>query len=405
MAIAKKERVNKRVIYDLALFGGPQLFSYIISTSNLVRPDIEVFLSYSRQFHERKQYTNNGPMVRLLESRLAELHRTKHCIAFANGFWAIVLTMKALALPGRTEIVIPSLTYRRLADIIAWLQLKPRFCEVDPQTLAVTADTVAACVNDETAAILAAHPIVNCCDVEGVAALGRRTGIPVVFDSVESVYESVAGGKIGSFGRAECFSLHASKLINGFEGGYVSTDDDDLARRLTLMRGFGFNGPDNVVEFGLNAKLCEAHACMALACLDDLEDQVARNRARYHRYKEALRKAPGLRLLEFDERYGTSYKNIVVELTPGWPLSRAHTLDILHAEGALARPYYSPPLHRKSMSYPHIPADLPITDQLAEKFMLLPCGHFVTDADIDALCALLAFIDGNAAQIHGRLAS
>ena len=61
----------------------------------------------------------------------------------------------------------PSLTYRRLADIAAWIRLKPRFCEVDPETLAVTAETVAPCLNHETALILAAHPIVNCCDVRG----------------------------------------------------------------------------------------------------------------------------------------------------------------------------------------------------------------------------------------------
>lgn len=397
--------MNKGAIGDLAVFGGASLFTKVISTSNLVKPDIDVLLHYSRQFYEEKQYTNNGPTVRLLESRLAEFHQAGHCVSFANGFWAIVLTLKALALPGRSEIVIPSLTYRRLADIIAWLRLKPRFCEVDPQTLAMTARTVAACVNDETAAILAAHPIVNCCDVEAIAAFGRQAGIPVVFDSVESVYESVAGGKIGSFGEAECFSLHASKLINGFEGGYVTTNDANLARRLLVMRGFGFYGPDNVIEFGLNSKLCEPHACMALACLDDLEDQVLRNRARYYRYRESLRRVPGLRLLEFDERFRTSYKNIVVELTPHWPLSRAQTLDILHAEGALARAYYAPPLHRKHMGYPHVPAELPMTDQLAEKFMLLPCGHFVTEQDIDSLCALLAFAAENAPQILGRRVS
>jgi dTDP-4-amino-4,6-dideoxygalactose transaminase len=367
-----------------------------------VRPDIEVFLEYSRKFYKERQYTNNGPMARHLETRLAQFHQAKHCVAFANGFWAIVLTIKALAIPDRTEIVMPSLTYRRLADIAAWTRLKPRFCEVDPGTLGVTAETVAPCLNDETALILAAHPIVNCCDVERIATLGRDRGIPVVFDSVESVYETVSGGKIGAFGDAECFSLHASKLINGFEGGYVTTNDDELARRLLVMRGFGFFGPDKVIDFGLNAKLNETHACMALACLDELEDQVLRNRRRYHRYRESLRSSAGLRLLEFDETQKTSYKNIVVELTGEWPLNRSETLDIMHAEGALARSYYAPPLHRKSMSYPHVAAELPLTDRLAEAFMLLPCGHFVSELDIDALCALLAFVERNAGAIRDR---
>jgi dTDP-4-amino-4,6-dideoxygalactose transaminase len=394
--------MRKQYVDDLAIFNGPRLFETIISTSNLVRPDIEAFLEYSRRFYKDRQYTNNGPMVRLLESRLAEFHQAEQCVAFANGFWAIVLTIKALAIPDRKEIVMPSLTYRRLADIAAWTHLKPHFCEVDPGTLAVTAETVAPCLNDETALILAVHPIVNCCDVEGIADLSRDSGVPVVFDSVESVYETVPSGKIGSFGNAECFSLHASKLINGFEGGYVTFNDDVLARRLHVMRGFGFLGQDNVTEFGLNSKLNETHACMALACLDDLEDQIGRNRERYCRYRELLRSSSALRLLEFDETQKTSYKNIVVELTDAWPLSRAHTLEILHAEGALARPYYAPPLHSKSMSYPYVPATLPLTDRLAEVFMLLPCGHLVSELDIDALCKLLAFIEQNGVAIRDR---
>jgi dTDP-4-amino-4,6-dideoxygalactose transaminase len=394
--------MRKQAIDELAIFGGPRQFETIVSTSNLVRPDVEAFLGYSRQFYDQKQYTNNGPMVRLLEARFADFHQAKHCLAVANGFWGIVLTIAGLALPGRSEVVMPSLTYRRLADIAAWTRLKPRFCEVDPKTLAVTAETISACVTRETALILAPHPIVNCCDVERIAALGRDAGLPVVFDSVESVYETVAGGKIGSFGDAECFSLHASKLINGFEGGYVTTNNDELAQRLKVMRGFGFFGHDNVIEFGLNAKLNETHACMALASFDDLEDQVARNRNRYRRYQELLPSARGLRLLEFDETQKTSYKNIVVELTGDWPLSRAETVDILHAEGALARPYYEPPLHRKKMSYPHVPAVLPETDRLAELFLLLPCGHFVSEPDIDSLCGLLAFIGENASAIREK---
>ena len=397
--------MQKQAIDDLAVLGGPRLFATPISTSNLVRPDFDKFLEYSSIFYGQHRYTNNGPVVQKLEQRLAEFHQAKHCIALANGFWAIVLAIKCLAIPARTEIVMPSLTYRRLADIAAWTNLKPRFCDVDAHTLSMTPQTVASCLTDDTALVLAVHPIVNCCDVEGIAEVATRAGTPIVFDAVESVYETVEGRKIGSFGHVECFSLHASKLINGFEGGYITTDDADLAYRLSIQRGFGFFGQDNVIELGINAKLNEIHASMALASLDDLEDQVIRNRTRYEQYRKALRPVRGLRLLEFDESEKTSYKNIVVELTDRWPLTRERTLDILHAEGALARPYYAPPLHKKAMSYPFVPANLPITDDLAERYMLLPCGHFVSQADIDAVCALFSFIENDAGAIRTRFPS
>lgn len=251
---------------------------------------------------------------------------------------------------------------------------------------------------------MAVHPIVNCLDVDGLVALANEKNIPLLIDSVESVYESTPGGKVGSFGNAEVFSLHASKFLNGFEGGYITTNDASLARQLALMRGFGFAGADNIaVSGGMNAKLNEIHAAMTLACLDGVEEQVARNRQRYYTYRRLLAGIPGIRLLEFDERYRSGYKNIVVELLDEWPLNRADTINILNAEKILARAYYSPPLHRKPMAYDHVPANLPVTDKLAERFLNLPCGHLVNDDDIADIVGMLEFISANAKRITDRL--
>lgn len=391
---------------ELATFGGPKLFDQPKSTSNLVAPDFERFLNYSKEFFNKRQYTNNGALVRLLEKRLADFHQAQFCVTFCSGFWAIAVTMKVLALKGRSEVILPSLSYRRIADIAAWSRLKPRFCEVEEHTLAMSAGTVAPCINDQTALIVGMHPIVNCCDVEELVRLAEERVIPLLFDSVESVYEGCSLGKIGAFGDAECFSLHASKLINGFEGGYVTTNNEALAGKLAILRGFGFYGQDNIVfPGGLNAKLNEIHAAMTLANLDELEAQILRNRERYERYKRGLAPVKGIRLVEFDEAYQTSYKNILVELLPKWPLSRSRTLAILHAENIVARPYYSPPLHQKKMAYPHIPATLPLTDLLAERFLLLPCGEFVTVEDIDGVIGLLDFLYRNGPVIEARATS
>lgn len=390
---------RKAVPADLAALGGSALYSRPISTSNLVRPDVERFLAYSRIFHDGRRYTNDGPLVKMLEARLAEFHGTRHCIATANGFWALVLAIKALALPGRREVVMPSLTYRRLADIVAWCDLVPRFVEVDPDTLAMTAALTEPAVGDATALILGVHPIVNCCDAPGLERLAAERGIPLVFDAVESVFESVGGRKVGGFGGAECFSMHASKLLNGFEGGYVTTDDPALAHQLAKMRGFGYFGQDNIENLGINAKLNEIHAAMALASLDDLADQVLRNRARYRRYQRELAGLDGVRLLAFDESERCSFKTVVVELTEAWPLGRDATVRLLNQEGVLSRAYYSPPLHLKPTQYETIAGPLPVTERLAGRFMLLPCGHLVTEDDIAAVAALLRFVAAHADRL------
>jgi len=394
----------KSNMQELAIFGGASLFAIPKSTSNLLQPDIEKFMDYSRSFFVQHQYTNNGPNVKLLEQRLAAFHQTEYCVTFCSGFWAIALAISALALKGKTEIVMPSLTYRRMADIAAWVNLKPHFCEVEPSTLSMSAATVRACINENTALIMGMHPIVNCLEVDGLAALAKEKKIPLLIDSVESVYESTASGKVGSFGNAEVFSLHASKLLNGFEGGYITTNDAGLTKQLALMRGFGFVGRDSISEpGGLNAKLNEVHAAMALASLDGIEEQVERNRQRYYTYKRLLAAIPGMRLIEFNEKHQSGYKNIVVELLEEWPLTRADTINILNAENILARAYYSPPLHRKPMAYDYVTANLPVTDRLAEIFLNLPCGHLVSGNDIADIVEIMRFILTNAEQINNRL--
>jgi dTDP-4-amino-4,6-dideoxygalactose transaminase len=388
---------------DFALFGGKPLFDSIRSTSNLVRPDFDRFLAYSRLFFEDPCYSGEGRAEQLLDARLADFHQVRHCVSLCSGFWALVLAMQCLARPGKTEAVIPSLTYRRLADAVAWAGLTPHFCEVDPARLCMTAAAARPCVNDHTALILGVHPLVNCCDAEGLEALSAESGIPLLFDSVEAGYEVLNGRKVGSFGRAECFSLHASKLLNGFEGGYVTTGDAALAQRLRAMRN-GQIGTDGAASApAMNARQNEIHAAMALAALDNVDEQVEQNRQRYYRYRSGLASVPGLRLVPYDERQRSGFKNIVVELLDDWPISRELTLALLHKDNMLARPYYLP-LHQKAAGYATIRGDLSRTEALARRFLNLPCGYFVSENDVGLVCDYLRAVHTHAAALAQRAA-
>ena len=233
--------------------------------------------------------------------------------------------------------------------------------------------------------------------------MSAETGIPLLFDSVESAFETTKGRRVGTFGRAEGFSLHATKLINGFEGGYLVTNDHELADRLKLMRGFGIPEEDQIVCFGMNAKLNELHAATAIASLDDLDQLVERNRQRYLAYRELLDGIEGIALRLFDEEEQTSFKNILVRLDEKWPLSRDDTLAILQAEGALARPYYSPALHMHKAGFETRFGHLPVAERISQQYMLLPCGDQMCVSDIDVLVDLLSFLTGHGDEIGDAL--
>jgi dTDP-4-amino-4,6-dideoxygalactose transaminase len=388
---------------DLAVFGGRRTFDPPKSIGSLADPDPERLLHWSRIFFDRHQYTNNGPVNRLLEARLAEWHETAHCVTFVSAFWGISLAIRSLAIPGRSEAVMPSLTYRRMGEIVASAGMIPRYCDIEAETLAQSVDSTRDCINDETALILGAHPTVGCCDAAGLEALSAETGIPLLFDSVESAFETTGGRRVGTFGRAEGFSIHATKLINGFEGGYIVTNDAGLAADLKLMRGFGIPEEDQVVCYGMNAKLNEIHAAMAMASLDGLPDLVERNRQRYLHYRELLPAVEGLSLRSFDDSEQTSFKNILVRVDDGWPLSREHTLAALQAEGALARPYYSPALHKHDAAFESRFGALPVSEEVSRRYLLLPCGDQMSLDDISVLVELLSFLARHGAEIAEEL--
>lgn len=387
--------LRKGCIEDLAIFGGTPIFSAPKPTSNLVRPDPERFYSYLSD----QSWPSDTSLIEELEHRLAVMHGVAHCVVSNSGFWGFAMLTDALLLPNRREVVMPSLTYRRMADIIAWVGRTPHFCDIDPATLANSASTVEACITAETALMIGVHPVGGHCDIDGLTELSRDRGIPLLFDSVEAVHQRHGSRRIGAFGDAEIFSLGASKLVNGFEGGYVTTDNPRLAD--TLRRKREGKGPG----LSLTAPLPRIHAAMALAGLDDLPDQLRRNALRFECYRQALADLPELRLIEQDPATEPSYKNIVIEVMDDWPLTRDQTIRALNGERILARPYYAPPLTHKPISYSHIAGHLPYTDWAAGRFISLPCGHLVGTEDIALMIAFLRHLRNHAPAILLGLAS
>jgi len=353
---------------------------YQLSTSNFYEPDLDKVLGKVDRFLGDEGLIV-GSAVEEMEKEFAKYHEARFCVAYSTGFWALVSAIANRALQNRDEVLLPSLTYRRLADAVYWTGKTPVFVDID-LNLALSPGSVEENISDKTALILAVHPIVNCCDVEALLDISKRSGVPVIFDAVESVHETVVGKRVGSFGVGEVFSLHASKLLNGLEGGYICTDDEAYASRLREWRMGGGTG--------LNAVMNDIHAIFALASLEEVESNVKHNKDIYRHYQETLSKISHVRLLEFDEREQTSYKHIVVEVLDGFPVSRDELVELFNQQGILARAHYWPPLHEKQYRYPVRTTSMEVTDWASGRFLNLPCGYRVTVRDVDYVCDVLS---------------
>jgi dTDP-4-amino-4,6-dideoxygalactose transaminase len=388
----------------LAILGNPPVFKKPRSTSNLIKPNIDSFLNYIKPSYSKGNLIEDNTLIQKLENRLAVIHGTSYCVAVCNGLWGLVLAINELKLKNKTEIIMPSLTYRRMADIAAWLKMVPHYCDVELKTLGISSESVEKCINDNTALILAPHPIVNLCDIEGLLSISKTYKLPILFDSVEASYACYNNKPIGTFGDAEVFSVHASKFLNGFEGGYITTNNSDLARRLKAARNFGIENNQDLITLGVNGKMISPHAAMTMSSLDLLETQIEKNKLRFYKYKDLLEKVKGMELIEYDSVERRSFKNILVKLNAHWPYTREATLNILQKENMVVRPYYFPPLHKKETVYPTIIGNLTNTELLMNDYMLLPCGEFVDSNDIEIIVNYLVYLEDHAKEIKIELA-
>lgn len=391
----------KSDVSSLALLGGPPIFTDPLPIGQLVQPDAARFFLLARECFERRRFSNNGPLVQLLEQRLKTLHHTEHCVAFANAGLALIILLETLADGRQGKVIIPSFTYAGLPHIVRWAGLQPVFCDIHPEWHTLTAESVARVLDDDCLAVLGVHQANSPCPIDALVKLCEDRGVTLLFDSVHGLGADYHGTPLGGFGRAEVFSLHATKILNGFEGGYITTNDADLANVLQRKRNFGFLGEATIDTLGMNAKLNELHAAAALAAIDGLPAVIARNRERIEEYQRAFSGISGLSWIAYSKEHATNYEFPLLRVAPSWRPGRDLLVELLRAEGALARPYYAPPLHRQDDPC-HAP--LPVAESLAGCIVQMPAGVRTQASDIAKLAELTDFIALNADEICSHIA-
>lgn len=387
---------------DLALLGAPPLFDTPRHVNRPVAPDRAAFDALMDQVWARRWFTNDGPLVQELERRLAAFLDVPHCVLTTNATAALELVMRALDIRG--EVLLPAYTFISTAHLVTLAGLTPVFCEVGDDMNLDPADC-AARMGPNIGAVVATHVWGSPCDIDALQALCDRAGVPLLFDAAHAFGGRYKGQRLGRFGTAEVFSLHATKAFHACEGGLVTTRDAALADRLRLTRNFGFSGADRVDCAGVNAKMSELHAATGLCNLDAFEQTRTAARGVHDTYARALDGVPGLALKRPPAGEDNNHHYVVAEIdAAAFGMTRDLLCDLLTAENVYARRYFFPGGHR---SPPHLARTqatgltLPRTDALCASVLVLPGGGAGTVDDAKQISALIRFAATHARAIGG----
>lgn len=392
----------KNNITELALLGGTPLFA---DTLHVGRPNIgnrDRLLARINDMLDRRWLSNGGPFAQELEMKLADFLGVKHCIVMCNATIALEIAMRALGLTG--EVILPSFTFVASAHALQWQEITPVFCDVNPDTHNIDPSKIENLITPRTTGILGVHVWGRACDIDALSAIAKKHNLKLMFDAAHAFGCTYRGQMIGGFGNVEVFSFHATKFFNSFEGGVVTTNNDELAKKIRSMHNFGFAGLDLVTEIGTNGKMSEAAAAMGLTSLESLDDFIKINQDNYRIYSQELSNLPGIKLIRYNEDERNNYQYIVVEINEELTgISRDLLVRVLHSENILARRYFYPGCHKMEpyrSYFPNAGLVLQETEKLNLSVLQLPTGTAVGQEEISKICQLIRFVTTNGHEIR-----
>jgi perosamine synthetase len=356
----------------------------------------------------RSDWLTTGPKVNQFEKVFADCVGAKEAVAVSSGTAALHAAMFALGIGPDDEVIVPAMTFAATANCVVFQGATPVFVDVDPATLLISPDCVAAGLTSRTKAIIAVDYTGQPADYDALRSITEQHGITLVADASHSLGASYKERPVGTLADLSTFSFHPVKHITTAEGGMITTDDSNLSQKMRAFRNHGITSDHHrreamgswfyeMVDLGYNYRLNDLQCALGISQLQKLSRWVRRRQAIAGRYNEAFSKQPLVRPLAVKRNVSNSYHLYVIKIDfTKLPFDRAAVFAKLRAEGVGVNVHYIPvhlhPYYRKKFGTG--PGLCPVTEAAYEQILTLPMYPGLTDQDIDTVCNILQNVLG-----------
>lgn len=367
--------------------GGPATASVpLFATRGALTPLLKEVAARQRAVLESGRYVL-GPEVEAFEREFAELAGVRHCIGVANGTEALTIALRALGIEPGDEVVVPAVTFYATAEAVVNAGARPVFCDIDPRTFTMTAETTEAAIGERTTALLPVHLFGNPAPMEELRGLAERHDLRVLEDAAQAAGATLAGRQAGALGDAAAFSFFPSKNLGGFgDGGAILCDDDGVAATVRRLRVHGSEDKAVHTEVGYNSRLDELQAAGLRVLLPHLHEWTDARRRIAQAYADAG--LGELVELPLETAGAESCYHLYVVLGD----ERERLSSDLAEVGVASRAYYTTPLHRQPALRRFAPQmELPGAETVAARSLALPMGPALTEDQVAAVIAAVRF--------------
>jgi dTDP-4-amino-4,6-dideoxygalactose transaminase len=324
-----------------------------------------------------------GPVVEDFEQRFARWCGVRNAVALSNGTAALHLLLLAHGLKEGDEVITPSFTFVSSANSALFVGARPVFVDIEEETYNLDPDRVESAITPRTRAIMPVDLYGHPAAIGDLRDIAHRHDLVLVEDACQAHGATIDGVKTGALGVSAAFSFYPTKNMTTSEGGMVTTDDDELAARVRILRQHGATTRYKHEVLGYNFRLTELAAAIGRAQLAKVDRFNQARRRNASILSRGLAGIPGLTTPIERQGYGHVYHQYTVRLDKG----RDKVQERLRDSGVGTAVHYPIPVHKQplyiDLGYGSV--SLPISERMAGQVLSLPVHPGVTDADLDRI--------------------
>ena len=353
-----------------------------INVTKSYLPPREKLYRYVDRIYESGQLTNNGDLVKKLESKLQEYLNVKHVILVANGTLALQISYNILGL--KNYVITTPYSFVATTSSMVWAGLKPVFSDIDKKYLTLDPEIIDKNLIKKASAIVPVHVYGNPCNIEAFDDITKEnTNIKILYDAAHAFGVKYKGKSLVKYGDVSILSFHATKLFQTIEGGAIVTDSDYIADLAIQARNFGIDINGNIISVGINAKMNEFEAAMGLCVLDDIKKIIADRKRTWSYYNELLDN-----FVEFPEiREKTEWNHSYVPILFRNEKECLKAVESLNRENIYPRRYFYPSLD--TLSYINAKKINSISLDIASRVLCLPTFTSISNEVISKIANII----------------
>jgi dTDP-4-amino-4,6-dideoxygalactose transaminase len=325
-----------------------------------------------------------GPMVTEFEKNFAKFAGVKHAVAVNTGTAALHSAVVSSGVKQGDEVILPSFTFVATAEAVVLAGGKPAFADIDAQTYNLSPSAVEKSITKNTKAILPVDLYGFSADMKPMREIAAKHGLALVEDAAQAHGTTYAGKPAGTFADAACWSLYASKNMTTGEGGIITTDNDQIAETLRMIRTHGEKAKYSSLMLGTNYRMSEVQAAIGNVQLQKLPSFVAKRRQNAQQLTKILEKSSRLILPWESKDRQHSWYLYTARLKDGTETERNKIVEELKKKGIGAEVYYVNPVHQMPFYRENFGSTkLPETDKASKQVFSLPIHPGVKAEQVD----------------------